>query len=159
MKRNRLPAGWWRDPVAWLACGLGSGASPWAPGTAGTLAALPLWLALRPVPLAGYLAVVALMFAAGVWICGRTARRFGSHDPSGIVWDEVVGVLLALAAAPPGWPWAVAGVVLFRIFDIAKPWPVSWADRRVGGGLGIMLDDLVAGALALGLLQAAHLSF
>ncbi len=142
-------------PVHWLAFGLGAGLAPKAPGTFGTLAAVPLYLLLAPLPLPAYLAVVAVLALLGIGVCGRTARDLGVHDHPGIVWDEVVGYLLTMSAAPPGWGWVLAGFVLFRLFDILKPWPIGWLDRRIGGGLGIMLDDLLAGALALVVLQLA----
>jgi phosphatidylglycerophosphatase A len=143
----------WRNPAHLLAFGLGAGAVPRAPGTVGTLAAVPLWLLLSGVPLWAYLAVTAGAFVAGLWICGRTAEDLGTHDHPGIVWDEVVGFLVAMTAAPAGWPWLVAGFALFRGFDILKPWPIHWLDARVGGGLGIMLDDLAAGLCACAVLQ------
>jgi len=137
-----------------LAFGLGSGLAPKAPGTFGTLAAVPFYLALAPLPLPMYLMIVLVTFSLGVGICEITSRDLGVHDHPGIVWDEFVGLWITLIGAPAGWPWVVAGFVLFRIFDILKPWPVRWADRRVGGGLGIMLDDALAGLYALGILQA-----
>lgn len=143
-----LPRPNWRNPVHLLAFGCGAGASPKAPGTAGTLVAIPLYLLLQPLPLPSYCLLVVLLFGIGVWLCDRTARDLAMHDHPGIVWDEVVGYLVTMTAAPAGWGWVVAGFVLFRIFDILKPWPVRVADRRVGGGLGIMLDDLLAGILA-----------
>jgi phosphatidylglycerophosphatase A len=102
---------------------------------------------LSPLPLAAYLAVLAALFGLGVWACGRAAGDLGGEDPGAIVWDEVVGYLAAMTAAPGGWPWVLAGFGLFRLFDIWKPWPICWLDRRVKGGLGIMLDDLAAGVL------------
>jgi phosphatidylglycerophosphatase A len=139
----------------WIAFGLGSGLFPWAPGTAGTLAAVPLYLILSPLPLPAYLAVLGVMTGIGIWACGRAARDLGSEDPSAIVWDEFAGLLLTMAGAPQGWPWLLAGFALFRVFDIWKPWPIRWLDRRLPGGLGIMADDLAAGALAWGCLAAA----
>jgi len=143
------------NPVHLLAFGLGAGCSPKAPGTMGTLMAVVFYLPLSRLDPGAYLAVVALISVAGVWICGRTARDLHYPDHPGIVWDEIAGFLLTMTGAPRGWGWLVAGFLLFRLFDIWKPWPVGWLDRRVHGGLGIMLDDLAAGALALGLLQAA----
>lgn len=153
LKRNRLPAPIWNSPARLLACGFGSGASPYAPGTVGTVAAVPLYLLLAPLPLPVYLLVTALLFLIGIWACQVTARSFGVHDHGGIVWDEFVGYLLTMAAAPSGWQWPLAGFVLFRLFDILKPWPIRWLDRRVPGGFGIMLDDLGAGVYALGAMQ------
>jgi len=132
----------------WIAFGLGSGLIPRAPGTFGTLAAIPLYWLLSPLSAGPYLGVVTVLFGLGIWACGRTARDLGGEDPAAIVWDEVVGYLVAMTFAPAGWPWVLAGFVLFRVLDIWKPWPIRWLDRRVHGGLGIMLDDLAAGALA-----------
>ena len=146
-----------RDPGHLLAFGFGSGLARQAPGTFGTLAAVPLYLLMRDLPLGMYLAVVAALFVLGIWLCGRTARALGVHDAPAIVWDEVVGYLLVMAAAPHA-VWAVIlGFVLFRLFDIAKPWPIRWVDRRVTGGFGIMLDDVLAALPAWLLLQiTAH---
>ena len=143
MKRPNL-----KNPYHLLAFGFGSGLAPVAPGTFGTLAAVPFYLLMAQLPLAGYLAVLALVILAGIPICGRTSRDLGVHDHGGIVWDEFAGFLLTMTAAPLAWQWLVAGFLLFRLFDILKPWPIGWLDRRVGGGLGIMLDDLLAGAFA-----------
>ncbi len=137
-----------RGAVLWLAQGLGAGRVPVAPGTAGTLAALPLYLLLARLPDWGYLLAAAAVALAAVPVCGAAARRLGVHDHPSIVLDEVAGFLVAMAPAPAGWPWVVAGFVLFRIFDIVKPPPVRAADRRVGGGLGIVLDDVLAGLWA-----------
>jgi phosphatidylglycerophosphatase A len=143
----------WRNPIHLLAYGLGSGTAPKAPGTFGTLAAIPLALLMQPLEPLVYLGLVLGLFLLGIPICGRTARDLGSHDPGGIVFDEWVGLLLTLWLAPTGWQWLLAGFLLFRLFDIWKPWPIRWLDRRVGGGLGIMLDDLVAGLFAFVFLQ------
>jgi phosphatidylglycerophosphatase A len=148
-----------RNPVHVLAFGFGAGLSPLAPGTAGTLLGVFIYLSMAPLPVPYYIAVCGLLFVAGVWICARTSRDLGVHDHSGIVFDEIVGFLVAMIALPPDWLWLVAGFVLFRLFDIIKPWPIGWFDRRVEGGLGIMLDDLLAGLAALALLQLAFRLF
>ncbi len=132
----------------WIAFGFGAGLAPRAPGTAGTLAAVPIYLVLSDLPVTVYLGVVGALFLLGVWACGRTADEIGAKDPSAIVWDEIVGFLLTMTAAPAGWVWILAGFAAFRLFDIWKPWPIGWLDRRVPGGLGIMLDDLLAGAMS-----------
>jgi phosphatidylglycerophosphatase A len=140
-------------PVNFLALGFGSGLAPVAPGTAGTLAAIPVYLLLQPLALEVYLPLVVALFVVGIPICAFTAQRLQVHDHPGIVWDEVVGYLVTMAFAPAGWLWVVAGFVLFRIFDVAKPWPIMWLDRQVHGGFGIMLDDLLAGVFAAAALQ------
>ncbi len=140
-------------PVDLLALGFGSGLIPKAPGTAGTVVAIPLYLLVRTLALPLYLALTALLFVAGIAICAHAARRLGGHDHPGIVWDEIVGYLVTMTLAPHGWPWIVTGFVLFRCFDVLKPWPISWCDRQLQGGFGIMLDDLLAGLFAAAVLQ------
>jgi len=137
------------NPVLWLAFGFGSGLAPRAPGTAGTLMAIPLFLLLDQLSFTGYLVATALVTLVGVWICERASRVLGVHDHPGIVWDEFAGFLIAMAIAPDGWVGIVAGFALFRLFDIWKPWPIGWVDRQVHGGLGIMLDDVLAGLMAV----------
>jgi len=137
-----------RDPGHLLSLGFGSGLAPRAPGTFGTLVAVPVYLLCAQLPLVTYLSVVVAAFVLGVYLCGRTARALGVHDHPGIVWDEVVGYLLTMAWAPSGWLWVVLGFICFRLFDILKPWPISVLDRSVHGGLGIMIDDALAGVLA-----------
>jgi phosphatidylglycerophosphatase A len=142
-------------PAGWIATGFGSGLAPLAPGTVGSAAALLPWLLLRELPLWGYLAVVLAVFALGVWVSKIVVGRLRLEDPGCIVIDEFVGQWLALALAPAGWAWMLAGFLLFRLFDVWKPWPVSWADRAVDGGLGVMLDDALAGLMAGALLGLA----
>jgi len=144
-----------RHPAGWLATGLGSGFSPRAPGTAGTLLALlPWWLWLRHLPPWHYALVLGCAFALGVWAADWVIGKLGAQDPGVVVIDEFVGLWIALVFAPAGWPWALAGFALFRLFDIWKPWPVSWADQQIKGGLGVMTDDMIAGLMA-GVLVAA----
>jgi len=137
-----------RSPTLLLAFGFGSGLSPKAPGTMGTLAAIPLWWLLAQLPLTSYLIVVLLAAVVGITICGRAAEQMGVHDHGGIVWDEFVGFWIAMAALPITWQSVVLGFVLFRLFDILKPWPISWLDKKVSGGFGIMIDDVIAGFAA-----------
>jgi phosphatidylglycerophosphatase A len=139
------PAEVFRDPVLFLAFGFGSGLAPKAPGTAGTLAAVPLYLWLSQFSQSVYLAAVVLVAFAGVWICGRASARLGGHDHPGIVWDEFAGYLVTMIPASGSWISLLAGFILFRLFDIWKPWPISVADKSISGGAGIMLDDLLAG--------------
>ncbi len=150
---SRTPRSVWRDPVHFAAFGFGSGAAPVAPGTFGTLMAVALYLLLPQMSPLAYAGFVLASFALGVWLCGRTARDIGVHDHGGIVWDEFTGYWLTMFIAPPGWTWIVLGFVLFRLFDIVKPWPIRWLDRNVDGGLGVMIDDVLAGLMALVCLQ------
>lgn len=155
MKRATPPPARWvfSDPLHFLAFGFGSGLAPVAPGTFGTLAAVPLYLLIQSLPLSVYILLTLAVTAVGPWICGRAARALGVHDHPGIVWDEVAGFLITMIAAPGGWFWMVIGFTLFRLFDVLKPWPCSWADRQVTGGTGIMLDDVIAGIYAALVLQ------
>jgi phosphatidylglycerophosphatase A len=144
-------------PLGWVATGFGSGLSPRAPGTVGSLVALlPWWLLLRHLPLPAYLAMLALTFALGCWAAHWVIRATKIEDPGLVVWDEFVGLWIALLLAPPGWIWMAVAFALFRLFDIWKPWPVSWADDKLHGGFGAMLDDALAGAYALLVLQLLH---
>ena len=144
-----------RNPLHLLSLGFGSGLSPFAPGTCGTLVAIPLYLLLAQLPLWYYLAAVAVAFAIGVYLCGYTSAALGEHDHSGIVWDEFVGFWITMIAVPATWQWILAGFVLFRLFDIVKPWPVKIADAKMKSGFGIMFDDLLAALYALIVLQIA----
>lgn len=148
-------------PAGWIATALGAGLSPRAPGTAGSLVALvPWWFWLRELPLAWYGVVLVAGFGLGVWANGIACRRLGVHDHGALAWDEVIGMWITLLAVPGSTrvettAWMLAGFLLFRLFDIWKPWPVRIADRRVQGGFGVMLDDVLAGAYALIALQLA----
>jgi phosphatidylglycerophosphatase A len=135
-------------PVDLLALGFGSGLVPKGPGTAGTVVAIPVYLLMESLPVNFYIALVLALFLAGIPVCAHTAQRMGVHDHPGIVWDEIVGYLVTMTFAPAGWLWIAIGFVLFRLFDILKPWPIKWLDRKVGGGFGIMVDDLLAGIAA-----------
>lgn len=155
---SQLPEGTRRrlmkHPLGWIASGFGSGFSPKAPGTVGSVVALlPWWFFMKDLPLPAYLAVIVAGFILGWWAAHWVIRDTCIEDPGLVVWDEYVGVWITLLAAPPGWQWMLAGLLLFRAFDIAKPWPVSWADRRLHGGFGAMLDDALAGLYALAVLQ------
>jgi len=152
----------WSTPEHVLAFGFGAGLAPRAPGTFGTLVGIAFFLALLWLPWPAFVAATVVLFVAGCFICGASARLLGVHDYGGIVFDEIVGYLIAAAplvwlapASVGGW---VAGIViafaLFRLFDIAKPWPIRAIDRRVHGGFGIMIDDAVAGLAAAAVLFA-----
>ncbi|MDH3351515.1 MAG: phosphatidylglycerophosphatase A [Gammaproteobacteria bacterium] len=140
------------DPVHILAFGLGTGLAPFAPGTVGSLLGVLLaWLTLD-LGLTTQIGLAVLLFVAGIWICGESSKRLGVHDHGGIVWDEVAGMFVTLLAAPATLRAWILGFLLFRAFDIVKPWPIRDLDHRLGGGLGIMLDDLVAALYAAVLL-------
>ncbi|MGH8454972.1 MAG: phosphatidylglycerophosphatase A family protein [Nevskiales bacterium] len=154
------------SPVHFLAFGFGTGLAPVAPGTFGTLVGIPFFLVLQPFGLPIYLAVTAVLFALGCYLCGESARRLGVHDHGGIVWDEIVAFLVTMlpwllgvprATSVPLWAWLAIGFGLFRFFDILKPPPANLADRHMHGGFGIMLDDLIAAVYAAGLLAMAML--
>ena len=136
------------QPVHLLALGFGSGLAPVAPGTFGSLVGLAIALALAPLGLAWNLLAVVVVTVAGIWICGESARRLGVHDHPAIVWDEVAGMMITMLAAPDAWWGAPLAFVLFRVFDIAKPWPIREVDHGMPGGAGIMLDDVLAGIFA-----------
>jgi phosphatidylglycerophosphatase A len=151
---NRQTTSIWRNPVHILAFGFGSGTVPKAPGTAGTLLAMIIYLLLPAMTPVIYGVFVLICLIIGIWICGKTAQDLGVHDHGGIVWDEFVGYWITMFMAPPGWIWAFIGFALFRLLDIAKPWPIKWADKELKGGTGIMLDDVLAGIMAALCIQA-----
>ncbi len=146
-----------RQPVHLVAFGFGTGLSPYAPGTFGTLVGIPVVLLVAPWGFAAHALVALMAFAAGVYVCGASARRLGVHDHGGIVWDEVTGYVITMLAAPPEPVWLVTGFALFRFFDIVKPWPIREADHSLRGGLGIMLDDVLAAIYAGAILHLIHL--
>jgi phosphatidylglycerophosphatase A len=142
------------DPILFLAFGFGSGLVKKAPGTFGTIAAIPVYLLLQQLDnLWVYSIFTFFASVAGIRICGIAAEQLGEHDYGGIVWDEVVGLLITLWFIPFSWQMLGIGFVLFRFFDILKPWPIRWLDQHVQGGFGIMLDDIIAGLFAWGVLQ------
>ena len=141
------------NPLHFLAIGLGSGLAPKAPGTFGTIAAIPLYLLLSQLTAPVYLGVVLVAILVGFWCCHQTSKDMGVHDHKAIVWDEFVGFWITMFAAPAGWIWLLVGFALFRFFDVLKPWPISWLDHNVHGGIGIMMDDVLAGLAALAAMQ------
>ena len=144
-------------PDVLVATGLGAGFLPLAPGTWGTLlGALLWWIAFAGASPLVQVAAAATLAAGAGWLLHFLCARRRLHDDPALVLDEVAGVWVALLFVPPELPLMVAACVLFRLFDIWKPWPVSWADREVGGGLGVLLDDVVAGLLALAALHAGR---
>jgi phosphatidylglycerophosphatase A len=143
-------------PTGFLAFGFGSGLSPLAPGTMGTLMAVPFVFLLKSQGSLVFWLAMLLLFLLGVGLCGRVSRKLGVHDHGGIVWDEMVGYWLSVAFVPLQWPWLLAAFVLFRFFDIVKPWPIRQLDERVSGGFGIMLDDVVAALFTVAVLALAQ---
>jgi phosphatidylglycerophosphatase A len=131
-------------PAGLLAFGFGSGLSPFAPGTMGTLVSVPFVFLLKGLGDAGFWLVLILLFLLGVKLCTHVSEKLGVHDHGGIVWDEMVGYWLSVAFVPLQWHWLLAAFLLFRFFDIFKPWPIRQLDQKVSGGFGIMIDDVVA---------------
>ena len=155
--RGRSPRAVLRSPTGFLALGFGAGLSPVAPGTAGTLVAVPLAWALQQMPPWSAWAVVLAMVLAGVWICQRAALALQMEDPAAVVWDEIAAFCLVAVLIPEGWTWLLAAFLLFRAFDILKPWPVAWLEKTLGGGLGIMADDIAAALYSVAALRLAEL--
>lgn len=137
-----------RNPVHWIPFGFGAGLLPVAPGTWGSLLAVLLFWLTPPQAVAVHAVLIATGFALGVWLCGQSARRLGVHDHPGIVFDEFVAMWATLVAVPRESAWMALALLIFRVMDIWKPWPIREADHRIAGGLGIMLDDALAAAFA-----------
>jgi phosphatidylglycerophosphatase A len=138
----------------WFGCGY----TPYAPGTAGTLGAIPLYLLLRPHGIYAVLGAALVLTVVGIWAADIVAKDSGLKDPQLVVIDEVAGVLCTLAVAPPTWAGLAVGVVLFRIFDQFKPWPARAAERKLPGGYGIVLDDIAAGAWGAAIMEALRVA-
>lgn len=139
------------NPVHFFALGFGSGLLKPAPGTWGTLASIPVYfglLAILPIGLTSYLLMLLATFLVGVYLCSQTAQDVGVHDHSAIVWDEFVGFFVTMTLVSASWQNVLIGFVLFRFFDILKPWPIKLLDKHVHGGFGIMIDDVLAGVFA-----------
>lgn len=152
-EQPRVPPKLLLHPVHLLSLGLGSGLSPKMPGTLGTLVGVGIYLVLPNMDWKFYLGMLVLIFIIGIFLCGYTAKILNVHDHSGIVWDEIVGYLITMFMVPKSWSWIAAGFILFRLFDILKPWPISVADKHIKGGLGIMLDDVIAAIFSLFIIQ------
>lgn len=159
MNQTNLANRVWQDPAYFIAFGFGSGLMPFAPGTWGTLAAIPVYLLIMGSHWSIYLTFTLLAFILGVWVSDKVSDELGMHDYKGIVWDEVVGYLLTMFLAPQGIKWMLLGFILFRIFDIWKPQSIGYVDQKVQGGMGIMLDDVLAAIPAWLILQIVAWSF
>ncbi len=151
--KKKIPFSYLKNPLHFISIGFGSGLMPKAPGTFGTLAAIPLYFLMNDLSLWWYLSITILITFAGVYLCAYTSEALGVHDHGGIVIDEIAGYLITMIAVPFDWLWVVVGFLLFRLFDVFKPWPISWIDKNIHGGLGIMLDDVLAGLFSLIILQ------
>ncbi len=149
----------WKNPLYFIAFGFGSGLMPIAPGTFGTLAAIPIYLMMVGLSWPCYLCLTLIAFIMGVFVCDKVTSELGVQDYSGIVWDEVVGFIITMFMAPVGIIWVAVGFGLFRLFDIWKPQPIRWVDKHVQGGIGIMVDDVLAGILALAIMQIFRVLF
>ena len=148
-----IPAKVWTNPIYFIAFGFGSGAAPFAPGTFGTLASILIYLIIQDLPLASYLLFVAIFILASIWISDWVSKRIHVHDHPGMCIDEFAGFFVTMINAPRGFGWIVLGFILFRLFDIFKPWPINVIDRRVHGGFGMILDDVVAGLFSMMIIQ------
>ena len=147
------------NPLHLVAVGFGSGLAPIAPGTFGTLAAIPLFYVLALLSIEYYILALIITSLTGFWFCHVTTKAMGVHDHKAIVWDEFVGYWITMLPVLMLYPdinlgaeipftWVVVGFILFRFFDVLKPFPISWLDKKVEGGVGIMIDDIVAGAFS-----------
>jgi len=143
-----IPDTVWQNPLHFVAFGFGTGTIPVAPGTFGTLIAIPFYLLMQPLSWPAYLAVTLLIIFGSIWICSKATRDIGVEDHQGMCLDEVVGFIVTMFAVPHGWQWILMGFILFRLFDIWKPWLIRLADQHVHGGFGIILDDVLAGVVS-----------
>lgn len=150
---NRINITLLKDPIVALALGLGSGLSTIAPGTCGTLFAVVICYFMQALPIEYYFIITCAVVVGGTYASSYTINKLGVHDHPAIVIDEVAGYMISLFAVPQGWEGLLAGFLLFRFFDILKPWPISWLDKHVHGGPGVMLDDVVAGLFSLSIIQ------
>ena len=142
-----------RDPRYFVAFGCGSGLLPWMPGTWGTALAIPLYLVLSPLSWWAYLTVVLIFAVFAAWVSDVLSKEMHTHDDPGMNIDEFVGYLVTMFLAPHSWLAILLGFGYFRLFDILKPWPIGWVDKNVGGGVGMILDDVLAGIAACLMLQ------
>ena len=152
-KQLSVPSSVWKNPLHFIAFGFGSGAAPIMPGTFGTLMAIPFYLLLRELPIGIYLLLTLVVAIFAIWLSDKFSKEIKVHDHPGMNIDEFVGYFVTMIAAPHTWIAVWLGFVLFRIFDIWKPFPISWLDNNVHGGFGMIIDDVAAGLVALVILQ------
>lgn len=148
-----VPREVWRNPLYFIAFGFGSGALPVAPGTFGTIVAIPCYLLLSQLPANAYLIFTVAFIIFSSWLCDYISNRTNTNDHPGMCIDEFAGFFVTMLYAPAGWAWVLLGFILFRIFDILKPWPISYVDKNIHGGFGMVLDDVMAGALSCLIIQ------
>lgn len=141
-------------PAHFFALGFGSGLAKKAPGTFGTVVGLPLFWLISPYSLAVQLTIISILFLAGIYFCDKTGKALGISDHGGIVWDEIVAIMLVLTFTENQWQWWLSAFVAFRLFDIWKPFPIRQCDARIKGGFGVMFDDLLAAIYAIASLKA-----
>ncbi|RTE85557.1 MULTISPECIES: phosphatidylglycerophosphatase A [Gammaproteobacteria] len=143
-----------KNPIHFISLGFGTGLAPKAPGTFGTLVGIPAVLLFAPLGVQAYLGIVVMFSLLGIYFCQQTGTALGQSDHGAIVWDEIVGYMIAMIAIPVAWQTLLLAFLLFRFFDIRKPWPIKWFDQKVKGGLGVMLDDVLAGLATLVIMHA-----
>ena len=153
---QKTPRSVWTNPIHFISCGFGIGAIPFMPGTFGTLAAVPFYLIAVQWHISIYLAITLLLNVAGVYLCHVTNIAFKTEDHPAAVWDEIAAFFIVMIALPPTWPYILGGFILFRLFDIVKPEPIGWIDRNIHGGIGVMLDDIVAAIVSCAILHVIH---
>lgn len=145
---NRIPESAFQKPLNFIAFGFGSGIAPVAPGTFGTLFAIPFFVLLSHLPLIMYLLVVLLLTCFSSWLLGKISEEIGVHDHTGMNLDEFIGYFFTMIAVPSTWLNIVLGFILFRLFDVWKPFPISWVDKHMMGGFGMVFDDILAGIIS-----------
>lgn len=145
------------NPIHWLSLGFGTGLAPKAPGTFGTLVGIPFVYLTTQLTWQWQLIILIAASLIGIFLCQYTAKAMGEHDHPSIVWDEIVGYGFAMLALPFELTWLIAAFILFRLFDIWKPGPIGWADKKLTGGTGIMMDDVLAGILTTAILHGIAL--
>lgn len=148
-----IPDSMWQKLSHFIAFGFGAGAMPLAPGTFATLIAIPFYLALQSLPFLTYLVMLLIIIVGSMVLSHRVEKEINVHDHQGMCLDEIVGYLVTMTAVPIGWTWVILGFILFRIFDIWKPWPIHFIDEKVSGGVGVILDDVLAGIYSCLILQ------
>jgi phosphatidylglycerophosphatase A len=152
-KQLPVPKQIWTNPLYFIAFGFGTGIAPFAPGTFGTLGAVLIYLLIQSLPLFSYLLFTAIFIVISIWVSEKISKKIHVHDHPGMCIDEFAGYFVTMIHAPHGWGWILYGFLLFRLFDIWKPWPINIIDRDVHGGFGMILDDVVAGLFAFCIIQ------